>query len=346
MAGAYRGWYEGMNDMKPTAVSQITEAVFKAVFGLMFAYYAVKYGVSDFTFLPLWIRELPVPALAAAGATLGLTLSEFFGTAALFVIDTIKDKRYLLPRYKCGKIAGELFKDSLPLTFAAVIANVSGFFDMLTLPPAIANAAAANEGYFLSHYTYGITPGIALKDLPDFIYGSYCGITLPLCGIIPTIVMMANKGAMPTLSRAYSEYRCTGNKFRLNRQIKLLLKFCCGVSIPAGIALALFAPFVLQVLYPTRAAEAAVALTPLVISALTAVLTCVACTILAVTNAVADNKAQILLTLVCSGVKLAGNAALTPLWGASGAAAATALSYVAVIMTAAVLLKRKKSRVV
>ncbi|MBE6720810.1 MAG: hypothetical protein E7571_09215, partial [Ruminococcaceae bacterium] len=37
MAASYRGFYEGFMNMKPTAVSQTLEALFKMVFGLIFA---------------------------------------------------------------------------------------------------------------------------------------------------------------------------------------------------------------------------------------------------------------------------------------------------------------------
>ena len=40
---AYRGYYEGFLNMRPTAVSQTIEALFKMVFGLAFAKYSMAY---------------------------------------------------------------------------------------------------------------------------------------------------------------------------------------------------------------------------------------------------------------------------------------------------------------
>lgn len=44
MTSAYRGYYEGMRNMRPTAVSQVVEVVVKLVFGLALAIASVKIG--------------------------------------------------------------------------------------------------------------------------------------------------------------------------------------------------------------------------------------------------------------------------------------------------------------
>ena len=66
---AYRGYFQGMQQMVPTAVSQFIEQVVKAIAGLLLA--------------SLWISKGEI--YGAAGAVLGITISEFFALVYLAV---------------------------------------------------------------------------------------------------------------------------------------------------------------------------------------------------------------------------------------------------------------------
>ncbi|GHU59740.1 hypothetical protein FACS1894133_7100 [Clostridia bacterium] len=211
---------------------------------------------------------------------------------------------------------------------------------MLTIPKAIAQLARANHFTYLNRYTYGITPGITLADLPDFIYGSYCGIVLPLCGVIVTVVMMFNRATFPTLASAFAEHYRTSVYTRVRKLSRTLLLTASAVSLPAGIALALFAPHILHILYPTRAAEAAVALSPLVLSAVAAVLSSLCGTLLCILTAAGKNRVQFALAALCAVVKIVGNVTLVPLLGVNGAVAANIISFAAAGMAGAAVLRR------
>jgi stage V sporulation protein B len=67
---AYRGYFQGMQRMTPTAISQIIEQVGKAIVGLLLAY--------------LWIGKGEI--YGAAGAVLGITFSEIFAFAFLMIL--------------------------------------------------------------------------------------------------------------------------------------------------------------------------------------------------------------------------------------------------------------------
>ena len=66
---AYRGYFQGVQQMLPTAVSQIIEQVVKAIAGLLLA--------------SLWIGKGEI--YGAAGAVLGITISELFALAYLII---------------------------------------------------------------------------------------------------------------------------------------------------------------------------------------------------------------------------------------------------------------------
>ncbi len=71
---AFRGYFQGMRQMMPTAVSQMIEQVGKVVVGLLLAW--------------LWIGKGEI--YGAAGAVLGITVSEVFAFAYLFVLYRVR----------------------------------------------------------------------------------------------------------------------------------------------------------------------------------------------------------------------------------------------------------------
>lgn len=75
---AYRGYLQGMQYMTGTALSQITEQLFKLVAGFSLAYYFLPQG----------------PQYAAMGALLGVTISEVIALAVIYVVYRRKKRGY------------------------------------------------------------------------------------------------------------------------------------------------------------------------------------------------------------------------------------------------------------
>ena len=65
----FRGYYQGLLNMTPTAISQVLEQIAKLLFGL--------------TFSTLFMPDI---MLASSGAALGITVSEILATVYFFVI--------------------------------------------------------------------------------------------------------------------------------------------------------------------------------------------------------------------------------------------------------------------
>ena len=83
----YRGYYEGLSNMYPTAISQVIESLGKLVFGLVFSYAMLDYANAQIALngsvlgfkVETEADGAIVYALAAAGAILGVTLGTVFG---------------------------------------------------------------------------------------------------------------------------------------------------------------------------------------------------------------------------------------------------------------------------
>ena len=74
---AFRGFFQGHENMLPTAVSQVLEQIFKFAFGLLFAYYFGKFGVS----------------LGVFGAFLGMVISEVVALGYLLVLYIVRNRK-------------------------------------------------------------------------------------------------------------------------------------------------------------------------------------------------------------------------------------------------------------
>ena len=73
---AFRGFFQGHQDMYPTAASEVSEAVGKLIVGYLGAYYLIKYSVT----------------YAAAGAVFGVAVGGFMGFIILALVYAKKKK--------------------------------------------------------------------------------------------------------------------------------------------------------------------------------------------------------------------------------------------------------------
>ena len=80
-----RGFFQGYENMLPTAISQVIEQVFKFAFGLLFAYYFSKIGIAQGVF----------------GAFLGVTISEAISVLYLLIFYVAKNKDRKKEIYSC-----------------------------------------------------------------------------------------------------------------------------------------------------------------------------------------------------------------------------------------------------
>lgn len=113
---AFRGYFQGLMNMSPTAISQVIEQAAKLLFGIAF----VKYFLPD------------VPK-AVAGATLALTISEFIALLYLFLVYLVRKKRLIATFVGNFKpftpLAKSIIKTTVPVTLTGIIIPLSHVID-------------------------------------------------------------------------------------------------------------------------------------------------------------------------------------------------------------------------
>ncbi|TCT15725.1 stage V sporulation protein B [Natranaerovirga pectinivora] len=123
LAGAIRGYFQGRQIMKPTAVSQIIEGFIKVVFGVGLTYVLIRNGFDIH--------------IAIGGAALGASLG-FICSALYLVYVWRKEKKkeeglYNTIQYDWKKIAKQLILFSIPITIGASGYSIMTTIDAVTL---------------------------------------------------------------------------------------------------------------------------------------------------------------------------------------------------------------------
>ena len=189
LISCYRGYFQGLMNMNPTAVSQITEQVIKLFVGLIFAY--------------LLKSSLP---LAVAGATFAISLSEFGALIYLYVRHK-RTKNKVLPVFFFDKEdhserVKNILKTTLPITVIGIMIPLSQVIDSFI----IVNV--------LKVYRQDAT---ALYGLLSGVASTVVGLPVSVCYGISTV-------AIPTVSSSKSEKEKNKNAVRT-----LLLTFAVAL---------------------------------------------------------------------------------------------------------------------
>jgi stage V sporulation protein B len=329
VSAVYKGYYEGLSNMLPTAISQIVEAVIKSSVGIVLAVMVLSHGGGA--------------AQAAAAAIAGITISEFAGMVFLFLRgrfgkDGISDEALLAspPPQRKRVLIRTLLRESVPITIAALTMNLNPFIDMMTIPNIINTAVRDNARFFRSEIMFGNVGDVG--NMGNFIYGSYTGITISIFALATTVTALVCKSALPEITAAW-ERKDTQT---LNATLRRLFKGTFMVGLPVCLGIAALAQPILSLLYFTRPVEVMVSTPPLIILGVGGVPLLLAGTLFGIFLAIGRTDLQIKLMLGGAAIKLVGNIALVriPALNISGAALATILCYSFVSIAGLIMLRK------
>ena len=214
-SSAVRGYFQGFENMIPTAISQLIEAIGKLLFGVGFGYIALRMGA-----------ELHI---AAAMSVLGLTLGIFLSCIYLTVIKAysryeLTDKPSVLPVRSGGAIS--LLKIALPITVSAAILSLCRIIDMALilrrLQSAGMSAVEANQ-----------------------IYGSYTTLAVPIFALVPSLITPISLSLVPRLSSTIEQ----GDKDAQADVVDRSVRLTALLSIPASMGIALYSTPILSLLF-------------------------------------------------------------------------------------------------
>ena len=272
MTSAYRGYYEGLRNMTPTAVSQVVEVVVKLVFGLALSTGAVAWGNAQFEAGKAVFGQVcktsaeanaAIQPVASAAAILGVTISTAVGTLYLLLKyrrtgDGLDEEalRYSPRPMRSRVLLVRLITIAIPISLSSIVMNVAQAVDTVT----IINCLQFAFDHFPEKMN-AIYQGLLSADVlngesaANFIYGSYAGYALSIFNLVPAFCNIFGKSALPNVTACWS----SGDREGTRVNIESVIRMTSLIAIPASFGIFFMSQPILALLYQRKVSEVAIA---------------------------------------------------------------------------------------
>lgn len=226
---AYRGYFQGHQNMMPTAISEVSEALGKLVIGFLCAYLLFEKGV----------------IYSSAGAVFGVAMGGLLGFITLFIAFVTKKEKgqkSLGFVHSRGTILKKLIVIAVPITIGASVFSLTSLIDVAMI---MRNLRA-------SGFTY---------EEAKILYGSYTGYAVPLFNLPPTLISAITISLVPTISKALAERDLVTAKATTSNSILITILF----ALPCAVGMSVLSGPILDLVYNNTNAESTLAVLALAI---------------------------------------------------------------------------------
>lgn len=322
MTSAYRGYYQGLRNMYPTAISQIIEAVVKVLVGLSLTLVVINWGIAEynkngsFYGIDLGISSEGLSAasavapIAAAAAIGGVMISTMVGMLYMMLHYRLRgdgitqaelyDAPEAQPR---SALLNTLITISIPVCLATLSTNITNLIDLVSLMSRMEYAIRLDHLTVLGMYEGLLPAELGLDGLPNYLYGVYSGMPVTLFNLVPAIATTFGTAALPSVAAAWTSH----NRHRIKASIDTVLRLTTIVAIPAGFGLSVLAKEILTLLYPMRLTEVEIAAPLLKVMGITVVFVCTCASCHSILQGIGKERLPLFFMLAGAGVKLAVN---------------------------------------
>ncbi len=205
VCSAIRGYFQGLRNMNPTAISQFIEAFFKFAVGIGAVIYARNLGAS-----------IPVQAACAIS---GVTVGSVLGTAFTLLYLKFSKKTVLNNTDETVESDKKLFKlimlVALPVTFTAATLYFSQFLDTLIIVNCLVDSGES-------------------KEVAQTLFSAYTGLSVPIYDLFPsTLIFPLGISILPAVSGALAvrKTRTAGMLTTQAIRISAIIAIPCGVFL-------------------------------------------------------------------------------------------------------------------
>lgn len=210
-----RGYFQGMSNMIPTALSQIIEASGKVVLGLIFAYFAGVKGFDD--------------AIKAAFAILGVTIGEVLAAVVMlfYALSAKTQKNNLNDHCRSYK---ELFRVLLltviPVTLTSSVTSITTLVDTGMLVSRLQEV-----GYTL--------------EQSNALYGVYTGQAFTMFNFPQTLITALSTAVLPAMAGAYAQQNHTMAAKNMGSAMRIAML----IALPACVGYIVLANPIIKLLF-------------------------------------------------------------------------------------------------
>lgn len=258
----YRGYYSGLRNQNPSAVSQMFEVVGKLGFGLGLAYVVQRYGMSCFEQgLPVFGVEcatqseavMALTPYAAAASIFGVTMGAVCSLLFLVIRHKIVGDKITpeelasSPKADTGKnIAKLMFAIAVPVVVSTLVMNITNLIDSWAIQYRLQYAIDSNLPVISKMYEEALSVADKMTNvqLKSYLYGAY-EIALDFRNLVPTITTTLGMSAIPVLAEAWT----LKNKLMIRSSIESVMRVAMLISLPTGIGMAILSRDLLNIMY-------------------------------------------------------------------------------------------------
>lgn len=325
-----RGYFEGMQNMTPTAVSQALEAVAKLGLGLFFCQWTLAHPAQVCTLVP---ADVPLSALAAAAAVMGVTLS----TVAGYLYFLIRNACCVHSRRRSTatssqkpapvrQILRRLMYVMIPVALGSLVTNLTSLLDLVTMMRSLGRL----QFYHMDALIERFGETAASADFPAFVYGSFTGMAVTVFNLVPSVTNMLGKSALPCAAALWAK----GDKTETATHTCAVVTAAAAMVLPAAGGLYVLAEPVMELLYRSRPEEAVIAAQALRALLPGMVCLCLTFPLCSILQGIGKAIVPVECMLVGVGVKLVGNITLMrlPQFCVTGAGISTSICYAVMLV--------------
>lgn len=213
---AYRGYFQGQNNMAPTAISEVIESLGKLVAGLALGFACVGYGLQ----------------FGAAGAIGGVTVGTAFGLLFLLTYTAgTRRKSEIHTAHSRGsvrstlKLLRQLIYIAIPITLGVSVFTLTSLID---------TAMVMNQ-----------LQGLGYDEAQRLTMTGYLGHAVTMFNVPPTIIAAIAVSIVPTVAAALA----VGNRRLAVENTKSALRITILLALPCAVGLCVLASPILQLVY-------------------------------------------------------------------------------------------------
>lgn len=354
LTSAYKGYYEGLQNMYPTAVAQVVEVVVKLILGLGLSMMAYKLGMDEYSssqtvlgvsFATAEDAKLRVLQIAAAGAILGVALGAFGSWFSVFIRhkkqgDRITEAELNAPQEDTPSrtIFKRIIKIAIPIALGSCVGQLTGVIDLWSVLNRLHFAVGSGFDVINDIYGSSIPDGKALDSIPNYLNGCYKGMAVTLYNLIPTFTVAFGVSALPAITMAWTER----DGKALKENIEAVLRITMLLVLPAGIGMSVMSHGVLTLLFGGRPEEVEIAAPLLAILGIAVIFASACSPINSMLQAVGRADLPVKIMVWCAGFKLIFNYITVgmPSINIRGAALGTLICYVLIMTISLIFLFR------
>lgn len=210
----FRGFFQGLQNMTPSAISQIIEQIGRVIFGVGLAVFLLPRGIE----------------YSAGGAAFGATAGAVLGGAYLYSNYKRVKKRYAIKKIKSNpEILNTILKIAIPISLGTTVSSIMNLIDSILVPQKLLDAGFTNVQ---STVLYAQLTGKAsvIVNIPLTLSMAICTSLIPI--IAENFILKKQK--------------------ELKSKIDASMKMASVIAIPCTFGLFFLAEPVMKFIFPGR----------------------------------------------------------------------------------------------